>query len=55
MTQFMVVSVGYVLAMISCYVAGYLASCGWHRGKREFLNKIMSEVTDGERHEAARV
>jgi hypothetical protein len=38
---------GYLFLMVSVYVAGYLASCGWHRAKRESLNKMMSEVTHG--------
>lgn len=55
MTHFLLVSLGYVFMMLSVYVGGYLASSGWHRAKREFLNKMMSEVTNGERNATARV
>jgi len=47
--------VAYVLLMLSCYVGGYLASCGWHRRKREFMQQMMSEVTDVENNATARV
>jgi hypothetical protein len=55
MTQLLLLIVAYVLAMVSCYVGGYLASCGWHRRKREFVQQMMLEVTDGENSATARV
>jgi hypothetical protein len=45
----------FVFFMLTCYMGGYLASCGWHRRKKEFLQQMMSEATDGERHATARV
>lgn len=49
------VVIGYVFVMLSVYVAGYLASCGWHRRKKEFLQQMITEVTNGERNATARV
>jgi hypothetical protein len=51
----LLVFAAYALLMVSCYVGGYLASCGWHRRKREFLQQMVSEVTDGESNATARV
>ena len=43
--------VGFLIAMIGCFLGGYLASYGWHMRKREFMRQMMTdcvEVADGE-------
>ena len=44
--------VGFLIAMIGCFLGGYLASYGWHMRKREFMRQMMIDCTeepDGER------
>lgn len=46
---------GFLLLCVSSYVGGYLASCGWHQRKREFVRQMMSdhtEVTNGKERSA---
>ena len=43
--------IGFLLVMVGCYCGGYLASCGWHQRKREFVRQMMTdsvEMADGE-------